>query len=319
MARQPRSWSRSSSRMAPKSCRGTTARIRPISGVPNARALRVGVPLESQPMRRFTLMIVMLSLATVAYAQGEKSQYKTRLDQQPSDTKFDPHDLSGIWQLTKNDHTLGTPAPALTSAGQAAKAGRVPDAGGAIGNAPWYACNPMGFPRLLNDDEPMEFIMTPNRILQVFQSEHRIRMLWTDGRALPSGENLENLGPAWYGHSVAKWNGNTLVVNTVGLDDRAWLDNAGNPKSFHARIEESWRRVDFNTLEMQLTLYDPEFYTAPYVGSKKTYKRTPDDSMTYFGWYGLFAGITESICAPMNEVDGYNKFRDLGRAKPSGQ
>jgi hypothetical protein len=270
-------------------------------------------------MRRFTLMIVMLSLATVASAQGEKSQYKTRLDQQASDTKFDPHDLSGIWQLTKNDHTLGTPAPPLTPAGQAAKGGRVPDANGAIGNAPWYACNPMGFPRLLNDDEPMEFIMTPNRILQVFQSEHRIRMLWTDGRALPSGENLENLGPAWYGHSVGKWNGNTLTVNTVGLDDRAWLDSAGNPKSFHARIEETWRRVDFNTLEMQLTLYDPEFYTATYVGSKKIYKRTPNDAMTYFGWSGIFAGITESICAPMNEVEGYNKFRDLGRSKPAGQ
>ena len=105
------------------------------------------------------------------------------------------------------------------------------------------------------------------------------------------------------------------MVNTVGLDDRAWLDNAGNPKSFHARIEETWRRVDSNTLELQMTLYDPEYYTATYVGSKKIYKRTPDEAMTYFGWSGLFAGITESICAPMNEVEGYNKFRDLGRVE----
>jgi hypothetical protein len=130
-------------------------------------------------MRRFTLMIVVLSIAAVAHAQrgGEKEQYKSRLEQQDANKKFDPHDLSGIWQLTKNDHSLGTPAPPLTPAGQAAKAGRVPDAGGKIGNAPWYTCNPMGFPRLVNDDEPMEFIMTPNRILQLFQSEHRIRML----------------------------------------------------------------------------------------------------------------------------------------------
>src|SRR4051812_8633448 len=168
-------------------------------------------------MRRVALILVVLSLAAVAHAQDEKSKYKSRYDAQASNKKFDPHDLSGIWQLTKNDHGLGTPAPALTPAGQAAKAGRVPDAGGVAGNAPWYACNPMGFPRLVNDDEPMEFIMTPERILQLFQSEHRIRMLWTDGRALPSGENLENLGPAWYGHSVAKWTGNALVVHTVGL------------------------------------------------------------------------------------------------------
>jgi len=270
-------------------------------------------------MRRLMLIIVVLSLAAVANAQDEKSKYKARYDAQATNKKFDPRDLSGIWQLTKNDHSLGTPAPPLTPAGQAAKAGRVPDAGAASGNAPWYACNPMGFPRLVNDDEPMEFIMQPNRVLQLFQSEHRIRMLWTDGRAVPSGENLENLGPAWYGHSVGKWNGNTLVVNTVGLDDRAWLDNVGNPKSFHARIEEQWRRVDYNTLELQMTLYDPEYYTAPYVGAKKIYKRTPDEAMTYFGWYGLFAGITESICAPMNEVEGYNKFRDLGRSRPTGQ
>src|SRR6266480_4555506 len=71
----------------------------------------------------------------------------------------------------------------------------------------------MGFPRLMNDDEPMEFIMTNDRILQVFQWEHRIRYLWTDGRSLPAGENLENLGPAWYGHSVARWEGNKVIID----------------------------------------------------------------------------------------------------------
>ena len=270
-------------------------------------------------MRRVTMLVLVLSLGIVAQAQDDKSKFKARYDANTGDKKFDPHDLSGIWTLTKNDHSLGTPAPPLTAAGQAAKAGRVVDAGAANGNAPWYTCKPMGFPRLLNDDETMEFIMVRDRVLQVFQWEHRIRMLWTDGRALPSGENLENLGPAWYGHSVGKWNGNTLVVNTVGLDERAWLDNAGNPKSFHARIEETWRRTDSNTLELQLTLYDPEYYTTPYVGSKKIYKRMPADASTYFGWYGLFAGITEGICAPMNEVDVYNKFRDAGRTQPAGR
>jgi hypothetical protein len=271
-------------------------------------------------MRRLTLMLLVLSLGVVAHAQDDKSKFKARYDANAGNKKFDPRDLSGIWTLTRNDHSLGTPAPPLTPAGQAAKAGRIVDTSAANGNAPWYTCNPMGFPRLMNDDEPMELIMLPNRVLQVFQWEHRIRMLWMDGRALPSGENLENLGPAWYGHSVAKWNGNTLTVNTVGLDERAWLDNAGNPKSFHARIEETWRRVDSNTLELQLTLYDPEYYTAPYVGSKKIYKRMPADATTYFGWYGLFAGITEGICAPMNEVDVYNKFRDAGRApQPTGR
>jgi len=270
---------------------------------------------------RIPFSILMPALASVVFllrgsmvnAQDDKEKFKARYEAVSSDGNFDHHDLSGIWTQTKLDHSLGTPNPTLTPAGVAAMAGRIVDRGGVTGNAPWYTCNPMGFPRLMNDDEPMEFIMTKDKILQVFQWEHRIRYLWTDGRDLPSGENLENLGPAWYGHSVAKWEGNKLVVNTVGLEERAWLDNAGHPKSFHARIEETWERVDSNTLENQLTLYDPEYYTAPYVGSKKIYKRMPLDAITYFGWSGLFAGISEGICAPMNEVEGYNKgFRDLG-------
>ena len=264
---------------------------------------------------RLALLLLCLAPAVTASAQGFREETIKAIDANRGDQNFNPRDLSGIWMLTRNDHTLGTPAPPLTPAGVAAKAGREPDRPGGLGNAPWYTCNPMGFPRLMNDDEPMEFVMLPDRIIQFFQWEHRARFLWTDGRALPSGENLENLGPAWYGHSVATWNGNVLTVNTVGLEERAWLDNAGNPKSFHARIEETWRRLDSNTLEMQLTLHDAEYYTTAWVGNKKLYKRVPKERMTYFGWSGLFAGVTEGICAPMNEVEGYNKgFRDPGQA-----
>ena len=284
------------------------------------------------------LPVISVLLAGVTNAQDDKDKFKARYESNAVNKEFDPHDFTGIWEMTRLDHTLGTKPPPLTRAGIEAMKGRIGDtpgvprpvadaarastevqlAGNGIrSNAPWLECNPMGFPRLMNDDEPMEFIITKDKILQVFQWEHRIRYLWTDGRQLPSGQNLENLGPAWYGHSVAKWDGNTLVVNTVGLDERAWLDNLGYPKSFHARLEETWKRVDYNTLELQLTLYDPEYYTAPYVGAKQTFKRVPDEDISYFGWKGLFAGISEGICAPMNEVEGYNKgFRDLGQAKP---
>ena len=283
----------------------------------------------------FVAVTLVLSVVA-AQAQG-KEDFKAKYDANKGSANFDAHDLSGIWEMTVLDHTLGTPAPPLTEAGKQAMKGRIGDtpgvpraivnavkgspdvhlaANGVRANAPWLVCNPMGFPRLMNDDEPMEMIMTKDKILQVFQWEHRIRYLWTDGRELPSGQNLENLGPAWYGHSVAKWDGNTLVVNTVGMEERAWLDNLGYPKSFHARLEERWKLNDSNTLEVQLTLYDPEYYTAPYVGAKKTFRRIPNENITYFGWGGLFAGISEGICAPMNEVEGYNQgFRDLGDKK----
>jgi hypothetical protein len=264
------------------------------------------------------LLLLFVSLSITAAAQRD---YRLKFDEwhknNPGSSVFDPRDFSGYWtRRQRAPFNLGTPAPPLTPAGVAAKAKHIPDSNDSPGNAPWHTCNPMGHPLLLIDDEPMEIIMLPDRILHLFQWEHRIRFLWTDGRELPSGENLENLGPAWYGHSVARWEGNKLVVNTVGMDDRAWLDGAGYPKGFHARLEETWRRVDSNTLELVLTLYDPEYYTAPWVGAPKLYKRIPPELMTYFGWQGLFAGISEGICAPLNEVEIYNKgFRDVGRAQ----
>jgi hypothetical protein len=281
------------------------------------------------------MAVVLSSLTQTANAQGDKDKFKARYEANVGSKDFDPHDFTGIWQMTVLDHTFGTTPPALTPAGRAAMKGRVGDTpgvprplaeaaktspdvrlagNGADSNAPWLQCNPMGFPRLMFDDEPMEFMMTKDKIVQVLQWEHRMRYLWTDGRQLPAGENLENLGPAWYGHSVAKWDGNTLTVDTVGLEEKAWLDNLGYPKSFHARIEEKWTMTDSNTLQLDMTLYDPEYYTAPWVGARKTFKRMPDDAITYFGWYGLFAGISEGICAPMNEVEGYNKgFHDVAK------
>jgi hypothetical protein len=270
----------------------------------------------------FSAFIVLSALlvlsAGIANGQAIPGKFKPIYEKSTSDQQFDPHDFTGIWEMTVRDHTLGVPPPPLTPAGKAAMAGRVTGGRTTVGNAPWYTCNPMGFPRLLNDDEPMEWIMTKDKILQVFQWEHRIRYLWTDGRAVPSGPNLENLGPAWYGHSVANWDGDTLIVNTVGLDERAWLDQNGFPKSFHARIEERYRRIDHNTIEMQMILDDPEYYTSTYVGAKRTFRKITDEHITYFGWNGLFAGVTEGICAPINEVEGYNKgFRDVGR--PEGR
>jgi hypothetical protein len=233
--------------------------------------------------------------------------------------QFDPRDYSGIWKLEGPGANAfpgfgGNTRPELTPAGVEAMKGRIPSRAvkfAGQSNDPEYTCNPAGFPKLWMDSEPMEMMHLPDRMLQVFQWEHRIRYIWLDGRELPSGENLDNLGPAWYGHSVGRWEGNTLVVNTTGMEERAWLDRPGNPKSLHARIEERYTKVDNDTINVELTLNDPMYYTAPWKGTPRTFKRQPPSVYTYFGWKGLFSGITEGICAPMNEVEGYNKsFRD---------
>ena len=181
-----------------------------------------------------------------------------------------------------------------------------------------YACNPQGFPRLAWDEnEPIEIIHLEGRILQLFQWDRTLRELWMDGRELPSGENLENLGPNWYGHSVAEWQGDTLVVNTTGFDERAWPDEYGNPLGFDGRVEERYRRIDADAIEGQMTIYDPKNYTAPWTHTPPTlFSRIPDEEITYFGWHGLFSGVTDAICAPIKRNRGFQQ--ETARSRDPG-
>jgi len=255
-----------------------------------------------QPIACCAVLVTLLLASLAARAQAPAGQQRA----------FNPRDLSGYW--LRNTVRLKD-RPPLTPAGVKAMEGRVPDSKARVpseSNDPMYKCNPQGFPRLVwEENEPLEIIMLPDRVLQLFQWERTLRELWLDGRELPSGERLENIGPAWYGHSVARWEGNTLVVMTTGVDERAWLDQYGNPKSFDARFEERYTRVAADTIEGQLTIYDPKNFTAPWTHPTSTFRRMPADDVNFFGWKGLFSGVTEAICAPMNEIDDYNKrFRD---------
>ena len=262
---------------------------------------------------RLTLILISVlffTMAALTETGPQAGQARTGARQQ-----FNPRDFSGIYIRRGGDRAFGpqNTTPRLTPAGEEVikkviSPGRsrhplVKNVGDpAQSNDPAFSCNPKGFPRIVLDTahDFNEVIMLPNRMLQLWQEERRPREIWIDGRALPSGENLDNLGPAWYGHSVGVWEGNTLVVNTVGLDDRAWLDSFGFPKSFEARVEERYRLADANTLELRLTLYDPKYYTRNWVSDVKIWKKESRENVTYFGWYGLFSGLGELICAPMN-------------------
>ena len=253
--------------------------------------------------------VLVFGVSSAAMAQGQ----------------FNPRDLSGIWTISGH-RSISANVPPMTPEGEARLNANKPTRGRFLGeplngqhpgfvravrvpsqgNDPAHQCNPNGFPRLLLDPEPVEFVQTEGRLLQLFQWERSLRELWMDGRSVPSGENLDNLGPAWYGHTAGGWEGNTLVMNTVGLDDRAWIDIFGFPKSTDARIEERYTRTGPDTIELRMTMYDPKFYKEPWVSDVKKFTRVKREETTYYGWYGLFSGITEGICAPMNEVDSYN-------------
>jgi hypothetical protein len=275
-------------------------------------------------MKRLTILaaavVLMAFVLQLAPAQNPNAVRTNQPRTAPAAGQFDPRDLSGVWyNHTYREGGRGKVRlfgpdgsnPALTPAGEARRKGRIPAEGSKVptdSNDPTYQCDPLGFPRIMDRHEPIEFIHSKDRILLNTSWERRTREIWMDGRVVPSGDNLENLGPAWYGHSVGVWEGDTLVVTTVGLDDRAWMDRRGLPISFHARVEERWRRLDAETLELRMKLYDSDYYTAPWGGDHPIiFKPEDTENYVYFGWKGIYSGINEQICAPSDEVEGFNK------------
>ncbi len=121
------------------------------------------------------------------------------------------------------------------------------------------SCAPYGIPRLMNHVGPFEILQSKNRVLILFETNNAIRQIWMDGRGHP-----EELDPSWLGHAIGHWEGTTLVVDTVGLTDKSWLDTAGHPHSDALHVVERIRRVDHDTLENTLTFDDPKTYTRPW-------------------------------------------------------
>ena len=137
-------------------------------------------------------------------------------------------------------------------------------------NDPLSQANPPGLYRTLVYSRPSEFVQSAGKIIQVFEWGRVWRAIYTDGRAVPKDVAA---GPYWYGYSVGRWDGDTLVVNTLALDSRAWFDEWGTPFSDNARVEERWRRVSPDRIELKITVTDPEIYSRPWTSSPVIYGR----------------------------------------------
>jgi hypothetical protein len=170
-----------------------------------------------------------------------------------------PRDISGIWG---NNGVAFTGAPPMTPAGQAKFDATKPGMGPRavpLGNDPMMICDPLGYPRSLNYNYGMEFVQLPGRVVQFFEFDHTYRTIWTDGRALPDEPD-----PRWLGYAVGRWDGETLVVESAGFDDRSWLTTQGFVHSDRMRLTERFRRTRHDTLEVTLTITDPVIYTVPW-------------------------------------------------------
>lgn len=117
-----------------------------------------------------------------------------------------------------------------------------------------------GIPRADLLSEPIKIIQAPRTTVILYEAGNSHRQVFTDGRTLPKEFNL----PAWLGYSVGHWEGDTLVVETAGFNDKTALDRLGRPHSEALRVTERYRRRDFGHLDIESTFDDPKFYTRPF-------------------------------------------------------
>src|SRR5579863_7338348 len=259
------------------------------TSLPKKRAMqdrsRTGIDLERKVLAmRFvgSLAVIAVALASTPNAFAQTSKPAESAKTQELATPLS-HDLSGVWMQYPDGDVPGVPGmnavsnktrPPLTAWGKskfdAAKPLVGPRAVPGEENNPELRCEPDGPPKLLNLPNPFEIIQIPGRVLMFFELGHIWRTVWTDGRPLPKDSD-----PTYLGYSVGKWEGDTFVVDTIGFNDKLWDDSYGNPRSDATHLTERYRRLNHDTLELQIIIDDPKAYTKPWVSPPKLHKLEP--------------------------------------------
>ena len=171
-------------------------------------------------------------------------------------TAWGKADLSGVWNKRPHGGTnmaVGVQPLPFTPAGLKAY------------NNVWNEVDPTsrcvfpGVPRVNNSPYPVQIIHLPDKVIFLYEYMHNFRLVHTDGRSHP-----KEILPSLMGNSVGRWDGDTLVIDTIGLTDRTWLDDHGNRHSEALHVTERFRRISADQLRYDATIDDPKFYTKPW-------------------------------------------------------
>jgi hypothetical protein len=183
-------------------------------------------------------------------------------------------DLTGVWQAGRAgaagqygyDYNVAQdlPADAVTPWAQNVRQQRVQDF---RKGSPLAHCLPVSVP-FLDFRGLSRIVQTPGLIVILYESPNSPhRTIFMDGRELPKDPD-----PTWLGYSVGHWEGDALVVNSAGFNDRGWLDVGGAPQTESLRLTERFRRRDFGHLQLEVTFDDPKTFTKPFtLRMEKTY------------------------------------------------
>ena len=215
-------------------------------------------------------------------------------------------DISGVWARHAGKgpaHNFladyKAPDPPMTPATEAAFKAIKSSYSGTTGymNDPVFSCFPPGVPRIYSVDlqGTMEIIQIPGRVLLIYEYDHYVRQVYTDGRP-----HQLDLPSTWMGDSIGKWDGDTLVVDTVGFNDKTRLDKMGHPHSDALHVEEPIPRVDHDHMQIGITIDDPKAYTKTW-GGQLDFTYEPD-------WH-----LEEFSCQDNHTFD---EFREKSAAEP---
>ena len=226
---------------------------------------------------------IMLLLAGVAQAQWlhvalpgtpRMPDGKPNLTAPAPKTPDGKPDLSGLWRSDGGryvDNLAGVDVPMLPWAAALYKERQ---ANFGI-DKPQVHCMPHGVPDAMAlSAYPFKIVQTPGEVVVLYEEMNTYRQIHTDGRSLPLDPE-----PAWYGYSIGKWEGDTLVVETLGFKEGTWLDNGGHPHTEALHTIERFRRTNFGNMEMDISINDPKAYPKPWKSATMHFKLQPDTEL----------------------------------------
>jgi hypothetical protein len=144
-------------------------------------------------------------------------------------------------------------------------------------NDPVAHCKPTGVPAVANLPIPFKIVQTEKLVLMLYEDASVFRQIFLDAR-----KTVQDPQPRWMGYSTGKWEGDTLVVDSVGFTDKSWLDRLGHTHSDAMRVTERYRRKDFGHLEIEVTIDDPKTFTRPIKYTQRATLVPDEDLLEYF-------------------------------------
>ena len=204
-------------------------------------------------------------------------------------------DLSGVWHTetfrwVQNLPGEGVDVPMVPSAAALYKQ-RLKTMGE---HNPQLYCMPHSVPdAMLVADFPFKIIQIPRETVVIYEEFNQYRQIFTDGRSLSKDPN-----PAWFGFSAGKWEGDTFVVEVGGFKEGSWLDNVGHPRTEQMHITERYHRLNFGSMDLDVTINDPGAYVKPWKAPTIHFKLIPEGE------------LIEHLCENNRDIEHENFFSD---------